>query len=62
MPCSSCLTLALGVWPVELCALARPSRLTDELVKEMLKARKAAGVLNEETFDEIETDPGSQED
>ena len=36
--------------------------MTDELVKEMLKARKAAGVLNEETFDEIETDPGSQED
>ncbi|MGI3164243.1 ribosome maturation factor RimP [Pseudooceanicola sp. 200-1SW] len=36
--------------------------MTDELIKEMLKARKAAGVLNEETFDEIETDPGSQED
>jgi histone deacetylase 1/2 len=33
VPCSSCLTLALGVWPAELCALARPSRLTDELVK-----------------------------
>lgn len=41
--------------------------LTDELIKEMLKARKGEGaspngVLNEDTFDEIETDPGSQED
>ncbi|QOL82076.1 ribosome maturation factor RimP [Pseudooceanicola spongiae] len=36
--------------------------LTDELIKEMLKARKDAGVLNEDSFDEIETDPDSQED
>lgn len=36
--------------------------LTDELIKEMLKARKDAGVLDEETFDEIETETGSQED
>lgn len=35
--------------------------LTDELIKEMLKARKAAGTLNEDVFDEIETD-GSEED
>jgi len=35
--------------------------LTDELIKEMLKARKAAGTLNEDAFDEIETD-GSEED
>lgn len=37
--------------------------LTDDLIKEMLKARKDAGVLNEDNFDEIETDEdGSQED
>ncbi|KPA23416.1 Ribosome maturation factor RimP [Shimia sp. SK013] len=30
--------------------------LTDELIKEMLKARKDAGVLNEDQFDDIETD------
>lgn len=36
--------------------------LTDELIKEMLKARKDAGVLNENAFDEIEADSGSQED
>ena len=35
--------------------------LTDELIKEMLKARKAAGTLNENAFDEIETE-GSEED
>ncbi len=35
--------------------------LTDELIKEMLKARKAAGALNEDAFDEIETE-GSEED
>ncbi|SEO09218.1 ribosome maturation factor RimP [Salinihabitans flavidus] len=35
--------------------------LTDELIKEMLKARKAAGTLNENDFDEIETE-GSEED
>ena len=36
--------------------------LTDELIKEMLKARKADGTLNEDEFDEIETESGSQED
>lgn len=35
--------------------------LTDELIKEMLKQRKAAGIVNEEDFDEIETE-GSKED
>lgn len=35
--------------------------LTDELIKEMLKARKASGSLNEDAFDEIETE-GSEED
>ncbi|WP_270725356.1 ribosome maturation factor RimP [Shimia sp. Alg240-R146] len=30
--------------------------LTDDLIKEMLKARKDAGVLNEDQFDDIETD------
>ena len=34
--------------------------LTDELIKEMLRQRKAAGVLNEDAFDEIETE-GSAE-
>ena len=34
--------------------------LTDELIRDMLKARKDAGVLNEEQFDDIETD-GSEE-
>ncbi|MCP3971828.1 MAG: ribosome maturation factor RimP [Rhodobacteraceae bacterium] len=36
--------------------------LTDELIKEMLRQRKAAGTLNEENFDEIETEDPSQED
>ncbi|SHL12531.1 ribosome maturation factor RimP [Roseovarius marisflavi] len=38
--------------------------LTDELIKEMLRQRKAAGVINEDEFDEIETetDSGSEED
>ncbi|CUH64921.1 Ribosome maturation factor RimP [Thalassovita gelatinovora] len=37
--------------------------LTEDLIKEMLKQRKAAGTLNEDSFDEIETEePGSQED
>jgi len=35
--------------------------LTDELIKDMLKARKDAGLLNEENFDQIETE-GSEED
>jgi ribosome maturation factor RimP len=36
--------------------------LTDELIREMLRARKAAGVIDETTFDEIETESGSEED
>ncbi|TCO73472.1 ribosome maturation factor RimP [Rhodovulum euryhalinum] len=38
--------------------------LTDELIREMLRARKAAGIIDESDFDEIETDEGSvaQED
>ena len=34
--------------------------LTDDLIKEMLRQRKAAGVLNEDAFDQIETE-GSDE-
>lgn len=33
--------------------------LTDELIKEMLKARKNAGQIDEGQFDDIETDTGS---
>ncbi len=36
--------------------------LTDELIREMLRQRKAAGVVDEDTFDEIVTDDGSEED
>ena len=38
--------------------------LTDELIKEMLRQRKAAGTLNEDNFDEIETETaeGSEEE
>jgi ribosome maturation factor RimP len=36
--------------------------LTDELIREMLRARKAAGVVDEQEFDEIETESGSEED
>ncbi|MWB76749.1 ribosome maturation factor RimP [Pseudooceanicola sp. 216_PA32_1] len=35
--------------------------LTDELIKEMLKARKDAGVLNESAFDEIEAEEETDE-
>ncbi|MEL6618839.1 MAG: ribosome maturation factor RimP [Pseudomonadota bacterium] len=35
--------------------------LTDELIKEMLRQRKAAGVINETEFDEVVTE-GSEED
>ncbi len=35
--------------------------LTDDLIKEMLRQRKAAGTLNEDAFDEITTE-GSEED
>ncbi|MGR3572322.1 ribosome maturation factor RimP [Brevirhabdus sp.] len=40
--------------------------LTDELIREMLRQRKAAGMsgdgIDETEFDDIETDPGSEED
>ncbi|WP_204112550.1 ribosome maturation factor RimP [Shimia biformata] len=36
--------------------------LTDELITEMLRQRKAAGNIDESQFDEIETDTGSEED
>ncbi len=36
--------------------------LTDELIKEMLRQRKASGIVDESQFDEIETDAGSEED
>ena len=36
--------------------------LTDDLIKEMLRQRKAAGTLNEDAFDEIETEPSPEED
>ncbi|MGH1458242.1 MAG: ribosome maturation factor RimP [Paracoccaceae bacterium] len=36
--------------------------LTDDLIKEMLRQRKAAGVLNEEGFDEIETETDTNEE
>ena len=35
--------------------------LTDELIKEMLRQRKAAGVLNEDNFDKIETEGSTEE-
>lgn len=35
--------------------------LTDDLITEMLRQRKASGVLNEDNFDEIETE-GSEEE
>ncbi len=39
--------------------------LTDDLIKEMLKARKEAGIVNEDEFDDIETGdqtPGESEE
>lgn len=36
--------------------------LTDDLIKEMLRQRKAAGVLDEDKFDDIETEGSAQED
>lgn len=36
--------------------------LTDELIKDMLKARKESGALDETKFDEIETETGSSEE
>ncbi len=35
--------------------------LTDELITEMLRQRKAAGILNEDQFDEIETEGSDEE-
>jgi ribosome maturation factor RimP len=36
--------------------------LTNDLIKDMLKARKDAGEIDEDKFDEIETETGSEED
>lgn len=36
--------------------------LTDELIKEMLRQRKAAGVIDEDNFDEIETEASDEGD
>ena len=36
--------------------------LTDDLIKEMLRQRKAAGTLNEDAFDDIDTDVAPEED
>ncbi|MGH1369984.1 MAG: ribosome maturation factor RimP [Maritimibacter sp.] len=36
--------------------------LTDELIAEMLKQRKAAGIIDETKYDDIVTDEGSEED
>jgi ribosome maturation factor RimP len=36
--------------------------LTDELIRDMLKARKAAGIIDESQFDEIEEDTSKAED
>jgi len=36
--------------------------LTDELITEMLRQRKASGAIDETKFDEIQTDAGSEED
>jgi ribosome maturation factor RimP len=36
--------------------------LTDDLIKEMLRQRKDAGVLNEDQFDEIATEESDEED
>ena len=34
--------------------------LTDELITEMLRQRKAAGTLNEDAFDEIQTEESDE--
>jgi len=36
--------------------------LTDELITEMLRQKKASGVIDESQFDEIETSEGDEED
>jgi ribosome maturation factor RimP len=35
--------------------------LTDDLISEMLRQRKAAGIVNEDEFDEIENDETTDE-
>ncbi len=35
--------------------------MTDELIKEMLRQRKAAGVLNEDKFDSVETEDSTED-
>ncbi len=35
--------------------------LTDELIREMLRQRKAAGIVDEDAFDDIETDASEEE-
>lgn len=35
--------------------------LTDDLIREMLRARKAAGIVDENEFDDIETDASEEE-
>ena len=36
--------------------------LTDDLIRDVLRARKAAGIIDETKFDEIQTEDGSKED
>jgi len=36
--------------------------LTDDLIREMLRARKAAGIIDETQFDDIEEDPSEAEE
>ena len=36
--------------------------LTDDLIRQMLRQRKAAGIVDESQFDEIETDTSQEED
>ncbi|MCV2882066.1 ribosome maturation factor RimP [Actibacterium sp. XHP0104] len=36
--------------------------LTDDLIRDMLRARKAAGIVDEDQFDEIETTDASEEE
>ena len=35
--------------------------LTDDLIREMLRQRKAAGIVDETQFDEIQTDASEEE-
>ena len=43
-------------------ALAEGREWNDDLIREMLRQRKAAGIVDENEFDEIETENGSEED